>query len=80
MARMYFRRGFLESAADEWIAVATTAPDARALLGPVAGGASRAGFHADAAAFAREAISLDPTHVESRRMLDAINSKYLQAA
>jgi len=79
MARMYFRRGFLESAADEWIAVATTVPDARALLGLSQVAVAR-GFHADAAAFAREAISLDPTHVESRLMLDAINSKYLQAA
>jgi tetratricopeptide (TPR) repeat protein len=33
LAEMYLRRGFHSSAAEEWMAVAGTAPDARAMLG-----------------------------------------------
>jgi tetratricopeptide (TPR) repeat protein len=62
MASMYLRRGFLESAADEWIAtVQDFGPDARALTG-LALVATARDMRDDALAFAREAKALDPGH------------------
>jgi hypothetical protein len=62
MASMYMRRGFLESAADEWIAaVQDFGPDARALTG-LALVATARDMRDDALAFAREATVLDPGH------------------
>jgi tetratricopeptide (TPR) repeat protein len=62
MASMYLRRGFLESAADEWIAaVQDFGPDARSLTG-LALVATARDMRDDALAFAREAKVLDPGH------------------
>jgi len=59
---MYLRRGFLESAADEWIAaVQDCGPDARALTG-LALVATARDMRDDALALAREASVLDPSH------------------
>jgi len=71
LARIYFRRGFLESAADEWIEIAQQAPDARAMIG-LAHVALARGFDEDALAFAREAVAIDPDGPESRGLYDAI--------
>ncbi|MEZ5120060.1 MAG: glycosyltransferase [Solirubrobacterales bacterium] len=72
LAQLYLRRGFLESAADEWIAVVEGgAPDADALagLGWVAVGRE---LPDDARLFAREALSLDPGHPSARRVLERV--------
>jgi len=58
MARLYLKRGFLESAADEWIEVVQQAgPDARALAG-LADVARAQGLTEDAEALAAEALGL----------------------
>jgi tetratricopeptide (TPR) repeat protein len=62
LASMYLRRGFLESAADEWIGVVQElGPDARALTGLALVAAAKE-LPEDALAFAREAAQLDPGH------------------
>ncbi len=79
LATMYLRRGFLESAADEWIAVATTSPDASAMLG-LAQVALARGFDDDAIAFSAEAVALDPTFEGARVAHNAIVQKLRQVA
>lgn len=60
LASMYLRRGFPESAADEWIAVCDEAgPDGDALVGLARVAAAR-GLADDALLFAREADALEP--------------------
>jgi tetratricopeptide (TPR) repeat protein len=60
LAGIYLRRGFLESAADEWIAVCQQGePDADALVG-LAQVAYAQGLRDDARTFAEEAIALAP--------------------
>jgi tetratricopeptide (TPR) repeat protein len=63
LANVYLRRGFLESAADEWAAVCTQGdgPDADALVG-LAQVAWGLGQYEDAIIFARDAEALDPQH------------------
>ena len=62
LASMYLRRGYLESAADEWIAaVQDFGPDARAYTG-LALVATARDMREDALGFAREASALDPSH------------------
>lgn len=66
-AKIYLSRGFLASAAEEWIAVASESPDVRALVG-LAQVALGQGMAEEALDFAREACALDPedqraTHV-----------------
>jgi tetratricopeptide (TPR) repeat protein len=63
LANTYLRRGFLESAADEWMATCADgrAPDADALVG-LAQVAWAMGHHEDAVTFAREAEAVDPAH------------------
>jgi tetratricopeptide (TPR) repeat protein len=78
-ATMYLRRGFLESAADEWIAVATTRPDASAMLG-LAQVALARGFDADAVGFAAEAVRLEPGFEGARTAYNAIVQKLQQVA
>jgi hypothetical protein len=79
LATMYLRRGFLESAADEWIAVATTRPDASAMLG-LAQVALARGFDADAIAFSAEAVALEPGFEGARIAHNAIVQKLKQVA
>lgn len=79
LATMYLRRGFLESAADEWIAVATTRPDASAMLG-LAQVALARGFDDDAIAFAAEAVALEPEFEGARIAHNAIVQKLKQVA
>jgi tetratricopeptide (TPR) repeat protein len=60
LASMYLRRGFLDSAADEWIAVCHDhGPDAKALTGLALIATARQ-MPEDALEFAREASVLDP--------------------
>jgi tetratricopeptide (TPR) repeat protein len=79
LATMYLRRGFLESAADEWIAVATTRPDASAMLG-LAQVALARGFDSDAIGFAAEAVRLEPEFEGARIAYNAIVQKLQQVA
>jgi tetratricopeptide (TPR) repeat protein len=79
LATMYLRRGFLESAADEWIAVATTQPDASAMLG-LAQVALARGYDQDAVGFAAEAVRLEPGFEGARIAYDAIVQKLSQVA
>jgi tetratricopeptide (TPR) repeat protein len=79
LATMYLRRGFLESAADEWIAVATTQPDASAMLG-LAQVALARGFDQDAIAFSAEAVALEPGFEGARIAHNAIVEKLQQVA
>jgi hypothetical protein len=79
LATMYLRRGFLESAADEWIAVATTQPDASAMLG-LAQVALARGYDQEAVEFAAEAVRLEPGFEGARIAHDAIVQKLSQVA
>jgi tetratricopeptide (TPR) repeat protein len=79
LATMYLRRGFLESAADEWIAVATTEPDASAMLG-LAQVALARGYDQDAVGFAAEAVRLEPGFEGARIAYNAIVQKLSQVA
>lgn len=68
LAAMYLRRGFLESAGDEWLGVCAEAgPDARALIG-LAQVAYARGLSDDARVFAVEACALEPGHELAERL------------
>jgi tetratricopeptide (TPR) repeat protein len=59
LAEMYLRRGFLASAAEEWMAVCNEAPDAQALLG-LSRVALAQGMQQESEDFASAALELDP--------------------
>ena len=62
------RRGFLKSAAEEWMAVCSERADARALVG-LASIAAVQGLGDDATIFATEALALDPGSATARALL-----------
>jgi tetratricopeptide (TPR) repeat protein len=69
LASMYMRRGYLESAADEWIAVCEEAgPDVPALIGLAQVAVARE-LPDDAVVFAREVHALEPGHAGASRIL-----------
>jgi predicted Zn-dependent protease len=76
LAGMYLRHGFLQSAAQEWMAVAQEAPDARALLG-LARVAAAHGAHEEARTFAENAAALDPANVAARDLLIGLRPESL---
>jgi glycosyltransferase involved in cell wall biosynthesis len=72
LASMYLRRGFLESAGDEWVAACQEeGPDVRALFGLAQVAAGR-GLLEDAQMFAEETRTLEPGHAGAGRLLDAL--------
>jgi tetratricopeptide (TPR) repeat protein len=72
LANMYLRRGFLESAGDEWVAVVQEAgPDPRALIGLAQVAAAR-GLRDDAVMFAEETERIDPGNPGASRLLAAL--------
>jgi tetratricopeptide (TPR) repeat protein len=72
LGAMYLRRGFLESAGDEWIAACQEhGPDARALFGLAQVAAAR-GLLEEAQMFAEETRRLEPEHSGADLLLDAI--------
>jgi len=74
LAGVYLRRGFLDSAADEWIAACNEGgPDVAALVG-LAQVASAKELPADALTFAREARSLDPRHPVAGRLVEQLEA------
>jgi glycosyltransferase involved in cell wall biosynthesis/predicted Zn-dependent protease len=73
LAMMYLRRGFLESAADEWVSVCErTGPDVPALLG-LAQLAFARGMDEEAVLLAREIRALDPGHPAAARILGVLD-------
>lgn len=71
-AGMYLRRGFLASAAEEWLAVCgADATDVRALVG-LAQVAVAQGMTDEALDFAREAHALDPGDARATRLLQRL--------
>jgi tetratricopeptide (TPR) repeat protein len=71
LASLYLRRGFLASAAEEWMAVCSERADARAMIG-LAQVAAAHGLSDDAATFASEALSLDPENPIASQLLSAV--------
>ncbi|HUO73916.1 MAG TPA: glycosyltransferase [Solirubrobacteraceae bacterium] len=74
LGSLYLRRGFLASAAEEWMAVCEQQPDARALVG-LAQVAAAHGLPEDAATFAAQALTLDG----SNRIAGALLARYQTA-
>ena len=68
LASMYLQQGFLGPAAQEWMAVCQSRPDARALVG-LARVAERHGQLEDAALFAGEALQHDPANAAAQELL-----------
>jgi hypothetical protein len=69
LASMYMRRGYLESAADEWISVIQElGPDAPALTGLALVAKARE-MPDDALVFAREARALDPGYAAASQLV-----------
>jgi glycosyltransferase involved in cell wall biosynthesis len=74
LASLYLRRGFLESAGEEWVAaVQEHGPDVRALFGLAQVAAGR-GLLEDAQMFAEETRTLDPSHSGAGQLLEAITA------
>lgn len=72
LADMYLRRGYLASAAEEWMAVCSDDPgDVRALVG-IAQAAAAQGMTEEALDFAREAHAIDPDDVRAARLLQRL--------
>jgi glycosyltransferase involved in cell wall biosynthesis len=71
LAAIYFRRGFLDSAADEWIASLQAEPAAGALVG-LAHVAVAKGMPEDAVTFCDEALQLEPGNAQAASLRDAL--------
>jgi glycosyltransferase involved in cell wall biosynthesis len=72
LAGLYLQRGFLQSAAIEWMAVCDESPDARALAG-LAKVALLHGLPEDARTFAAEALNLDAGNAEAKAVLSRVD-------
>ncbi|HEY5288070.1 MAG TPA: glycosyltransferase [Solirubrobacteraceae bacterium] len=68
LADIYLRRGFLASAAEEWMAVCEQEPDVPALLGLARVAAAR-GMAEEMSDFAAEALARDPDNEVARTLL-----------
>ncbi|HEV7939095.1 MAG TPA: glycosyltransferase [Solirubrobacteraceae bacterium] len=68
LAKMYLRRGFLASAAEEWIAVCEQEPDVPALLGLARVAAARGMTH-EMSDFAAAALARDPDNEDAASLL-----------
>ena len=79
LARLYFRRGYLESAAEEWTAVVEDEPDAEAYVG-LAQVAFAMGLAEDALVLAEEALELDPGCTAARQVWDGVRRRRAIAA
>ena len=69
LAGIYMARGFLDSAAEEWLAIAASDPTAPALAG-LARVAHARGLADDARVLLDEALRLDPTIEEAHALRD----------
>ena len=79
LAQIYLRRGFLESAADEWISIAQTTPDANAMIGLSQVAVAR-GFDEDALHLADEAIALEPASKRAQKYRSALKERAAAAS
>jgi tetratricopeptide (TPR) repeat protein len=75
LARIYLRRGFLESAAEEWLAAYALAPDVRALVGLAQVAVAR-GLIAEAHELAADAAALDPASGAARRLVASLAERH----
>jgi tetratricopeptide (TPR) repeat protein len=75
LAQVYFRRGFLDSAAEEWIAAYGDTPDARPLIGLAQVAVAR-GMIAEAHAFAHEAAGIAPDNPQATRLVAALLDRH----
>jgi tetratricopeptide (TPR) repeat protein len=71
LAQMYLSHGLIPNAAQEWMAVCSEQPDARALLG-LGQVAVQQGMAEDAVNFATGALELDPALSAARQLLAAL--------
>jgi tetratricopeptide (TPR) repeat protein len=71
LAQMYLKHGLLDRAAQEWIAVASEAPDVRSMVG-LAQVALVQGMPEDAANFATAALELEPASAQAKALLSAL--------
>jgi glycosyltransferase involved in cell wall biosynthesis len=71
LAAIYFRRGYLDSAAEEWIASLQAEPAAGALVG-LAHVAVAKGMPGDAVTFCDEALQLEPANEQAASLRDAL--------
>jgi glycosyltransferase involved in cell wall biosynthesis len=74
LAQMYLRRGFVKSAAREWLAVCDQAPDTRALAG-LARVAIANGQAETAQTFAEQGLALDPNDSELRSLVEKLATR-----
>jgi GT2 family glycosyltransferase len=74
LGRMYFRRGFVESAAGEWLEAARAEPTPAVLFG-LAQVAYTQGLNADAISFLDSALELDPSSTDAAKMKEAIEQR-----
>ena len=79
LAQIYLRRGFLDSAADEWISVAQHSPDAHAMIG-LSQVALAQGLTEDALVFAENATALEPDSERARRYRRALEERTAAAS
>jgi tetratricopeptide (TPR) repeat protein len=79
LARTYFRRGFLDSAADEWIDAYQEAPEPRSLIG-LAQVAIAKDLPEDALEFASEVLRLDQGNVEAARIVEVLEPRVRRAS
>jgi tetratricopeptide (TPR) repeat protein len=70
LAGLYLKRGFLQSAAREWMDICAQRPDDRAMLG-LARVAAAHGLPEDAVTFATEALALNPRNEDARALVAA---------
>jgi tetratricopeptide (TPR) repeat protein len=70
LAEMYLRRGFLASAAEEWMAICQEQPDVRALLG-LGQIAQAQGMSQEAIDFAAAALAHEPENPTAAHLLSA---------
>ncbi len=73
LARIYFRRGYLESAFEEWGEAYQTRPDSRTLVGLAQCAVAR-GMHAEARELAAEATRLEPVDPRAERLVTALGA------
>ncbi|HEX4521682.1 MAG TPA: glycosyltransferase [Gaiellaceae bacterium] len=74
LARIYLRRGYLESALEEWMTAFAVAPEARFLVGLAQVAVAR-GLGAEGLDLAREAARLDPADSRAARLVAALESR-----
>jgi tetratricopeptide (TPR) repeat protein len=74
LARIYFRRGYLESAFDEWADAYDAGPDSRTLVG-LAQCAFARGMTSEAKELAAEAVRLEPVDPRAERLVAALAAR-----